>query len=148
MRGAFSVSCRGRVGRAWLQAGWAGFSLRSLPCARSGGGRAFFSAIAQSGAFPAAAEAMAAKRSDPKGSQSDTASDDDDDGKRSEGKAEKKRGTEAKAKAAAQGGASPASLQPSPTDPTTAADGKRAPHLPRSFLAPSSLVARSAGRHG
>ena len=35
-----------------------------------------------------------------------------------------------------------------PTDPTTATDGKPAPHLPRSFLAPSSLVARSAGCHG
>ena len=148
MRGAFSVACRGRVGRAGLQAGWAGSSLRRCLGFRFGAALFFGFAFASLSVVVVVAGGVALAplwvaslcRHRLRLRRKSSAL----------GNSRKKSATTSAPSTGQrpQGRASPASLQPSPTDPTTAGNGKRAPHLLRSFLAPSSLVARSAGCHG
>ena len=118
---SISVSRGGRVGSAGSArlgaAGW-----QSLADAQSEGRSAFFLGYAQSPVLPLAVAPLAAKRTDPKGRQSDTASGATASGKRGEGKPRKKPTDGAKALPAVPA-CRPEPSRASRPDPTATADG-------------------------
>ena len=119
--GVSAVSRGGRVGSAGsARLGAAGG--QSLADAQSGGRTAFFLGYAQSPVLPLAVAPLAAKRTDPKGRQSETASGGTASGKRGAGKPRKKPPDEAKALPAVPA-CRPEPSRASRPDPTATDDG-------------------------